>query len=136
MKGEKITRARICAAVDEALPLMRMEHYSLTHIFDTGTPDDGKTAAITEASWQYMHANIRWFLALLQSMTDARLFEAVVHELAHVLLNPLDSQLGDGELPAALNEYATESVTQAILHAAGRSVVNPQKKESLRVIPS
>lgn len=111
--------------------------YELTVIYDWGFEGDAAvdqegvtqvttTCAITNAHWQYMKAKIRWLMPIVVGISDNRLLATAVHELVHVLLNPLDSfHIFPGDDPRAndatkANEFTTESVTRALLCAAGK----------------
>jgi len=139
MKREKreIEEARLDHAIAEALEVMGIEcDYALKHVYDWGHDGDCDvdadnytrvhlTTAMTNASWQYKSATIRWFMLNVMTSEDERLFAVVVHELVHVLLNPIDSLItaDDNDKLAAvygrMNEYVTETLTRVILHAAG-----------------
>lgn len=135
-KQEKKERARVEAIVDEAAALLGMNsEYELTYIYDAGASGDDSIAdegycalsavtAVTTAHWQYKRARIRWYLQMTAMQTDNRLFATAVHELVHLLLNPLDSLLDTAADPvyAAMNEYTCETITRAIMFAAGREM--------------
>lgn len=136
IKNREAIVDRITEIADEAAQLVGMlDQFELTYLFDEGhdgdnvsgsgnqIPQVSVTCAVTTAQWQYKRAKIRWFLPICATLTDERLFAVAVHELVHVLLNPLDSLLpeeDDDHWYADRNEFATESVTRAILTAAGR----------------
>lgn len=129
---------RVKNALCEAERLLGIEgRYELSIIFEWGHDGDGQvdedgatnvslTTAVTNAQWQYMRARIRFHMPVIAASSDERLFAVVVHEIVHVLLNPLDSfTILSGDDPRAndaskANEYTTETVTRAILSAAGR----------------
>lgn len=124
---------RVQGIADSAAEMLGMQYqYELTHIFDDGHDGDDAvegseipqvytTCAVTTAQWQYKRAQIRWYLPICATHSDESLFTVAVHELVHVLLNPVDSLLPEDEHGwySERNEFATESVTRAILTAAG-----------------
>jgi hypothetical protein len=71
---------------------------------------------------------MRWYMRTCTGRSDDYLLCVAIHELVHILLNPLDSlfaSLPDAEnehmalVHSQHNEFATESVARAICVAAG-----------------
>ena len=72
------------------------------------------TCATTTALWQYRDASLMFYLPACALLDDDELERVVVHELVHVLNNPIETHLKGREEHI---EFAAESVTRAIMHA-------------------
>ncbi len=80
---------------------------------DTVHPTDSWTAADTDAMWQYRQARINVYLPTVANHVDADLRAVLMHELVHVLINPMESLTK--EKHTAQCELAVENVTRALL---------------------
>lgn len=116
---------------------MGLNHYQINHKFlDTLYDDDPAVTAITETRWQYMTANIKWYLPSAIRSNPDQLIEVLVHELVHVALAPeqtlIDERLTqhNAENPMTEHEWgalqtayyerlelATETITRMIINA-------------------
>lgn len=68
---------------------MGLEHFEVRHVFvDRLYDDEPVVTAITECRWQYLTADITWYLPSVARCTDERLEAILVHEYAHILLAP------------------------------------------------
>lgn len=76
--------------------------------------DGERTHADTRCLWQYKSAVVRWYLPTM-ALLDADAVEAtVVHELVHVMVNPMESHVPDRFVEQ--REFAVETVTRALLN--------------------
>lgn len=87
-----------------------------------GADDDAshpRVAAVCQPDWEYRQASIVVYPAETAVMTDDEVFKMVVHELCHVLIAPLWSEVSakDGERLGKHNELACENVARALLAA-------------------
>ena len=109
---------RIQRAIDKWLPLLDMPHMDVRHVFvPARREDDTDCPADTEAKWQYRYAGINYYLPNFCSMDDEDVEKTVLHELVHVLINPIESQLPDDD--TLHGELACENVVHALWRTHG-----------------
>jgi hypothetical protein len=77
--------------------------------------DDSGTAARTIWSWQYMSADIHWYLPVLKEESDTKVENVVVHEFSHVLTGAVAQTAPDDA--RHIMEYSTEVVARALIWA-------------------
>jgi predicted SprT family Zn-dependent metalloprotease len=108
-------KKRVLQVVGEWVPIMGLEWYTINHQFNEATDSsDEQTQATTNTTWYYREATMTWHLPKLALLEDDELENVVVHELVHILLDPIHPE-GDG-----INhhlEYATECLARALLAA-------------------
>jgi hypothetical protein len=99
--------------------------WTVRHLFIEGKVDteSADVVAETDAAWQYHQATIRWSLPAVAGLDQKYLDATVVHELVHVLLSPMESQLrtDEGDHAGIVNglcEFTVEAVSLAILRVA------------------
>jgi hypothetical protein len=80
--------------------------------YDKNT-DTRDVAATTKSDWQYRQALITFYMPKLAPSTDEELIETVVHELAHVLISPIEDFTDDSV--SQMTEYTTTCVANALL---------------------
>lgn len=80
---------------------------------DSRRADDENCAADTDAKWQYRHATVRAYLPAMANHTDDDIDGVMVHELAHILVNPMESAVPESKTNQC--ELAVENVSRAIL---------------------
>lgn len=131
VKMRREQEQRVEKMTDECLELMGLTgRYELEVIYDWGLDGDMAvdpegntmvhlTCCATLAQWQYSRARLRWFMPRVVTITDHRLRAVVVHEIIHIVLNPIDSLLKSGAQSETNNEKATEDMTRVVLAAAG-----------------
>lgn len=91
---------------------------NVSHAFSTSYADAHHTVvAETEFNWEYRDGKITWYLPRCAAMSDAELAEAIVHELVHCLIASMEANVPAKH--SKTNEFAVETVTQAILIAVG-----------------
>lgn len=83
--------------------------------------DCPQRGAYTTAFWAYRDAKITFYLPLLAESTKS-LDSAIIHELSHLLVAPMDGSSSDSEM-----EFAVDSVALAIERAAGINRVEERK---------
>lgn len=93
----------------------KVDHRFLEAFRERGEEDEPLIIADTTAYWEYRSACIRWFLPAAIRLDDAALENAVLHELVHVLVNPMECRLTD-EKDTDLNEFTVETITLAIMN--------------------
>lgn len=107
-------KATVLRLAEKWQALLGLDRIKIEYVFVESFHDDGHSViADTEAFWEYHLAKIRWFLPAMIRETDEGIEEDLVHELVHVLLNPIERHV-----PTKLDEqkeFTVESVTQAIL---------------------
>lgn len=74
-----------------------------------------RTACETITDWEYRQASMDWCLPLVATMTELELRRMVVHEVVHVIVAPMEMQIGNAVLANQLCELAVENVTRALL---------------------
>lgn len=108
------TKRRVKKVFDLWLPIMGLENWKITLKWQREYwEDDDHTQARTRPMWQYLAAEIHFYLPALHDETDEEIVDVVVHELAHCLVDPMNNSKGDREKV----EFATESVACAVKRA-------------------
>lgn len=92
-------------------PLMDLPHMTCDLVF-TVVDNDNKIASAS-VLWKYREATITWFLPTAANCTPQELESTTVHELCHVLNDPVKDRLKD-ESDEQL-ELATENMARALL---------------------
>lgn len=119
---------RVLALFDEWTERLQMHWLHLVLCrSDTRNDEDGCCAADTEAQWEYRQARIRVYLPAIANHTDEDLEAIMVHELVHVLVNPMESLIKEKD--TKLSELSVENVAQALL-ATKSSVVKKTIKKA------
>lgn len=111
---------RIERAAKKWTKVLAIEHLSILHKrLDASDPDDADSVAFTRTSWQYESASIHWHVPKVCCYNDEELDWVMVHELCHVLLDPMEQHVKDTHLKD--REFAVTRVAKAILaaHRAG-----------------
>lgn len=119
---------RVCRIFEEWTERLEMSWLTLTLVRSDAVHEEESTYADTNAQWQYRQAQIRVFLPMLVALTDGQIEAIIVHELVHVLVNPMASLLKDKD--SKLAELAVENVAQALLAAA--AVKGPKAVRSMK----
>ena len=116
MERHKVLEAEILGIANDWQNVMDLRHFTISHKFDKGfKDDDADVCGETEAYPQYRQARITWFMASCFRLPSDELEGVVVHELVHVAISPLESQV-----KASCNEYTelgVENVARALLGA-------------------
>lgn len=136
---------RVTKLINKLAPVWQdrlgLNHWEIEHTFlDTYYGDenseDYKVTATTHAQWQYLDANIKWYLPSAVRHNDEILEKILLHEFVHVLLAP-EQSLVDTEIVHSSShgqysetqsnslaernyehiELSTEMVTKAIWNA-------------------
>lgn len=113
-------KERVLAALIPWLKRLGLGWYRIEHKWerDQGSRIPGSafaTGAVVETQWEYRQAQINWYLPTLALMDDEALDNLIVHELVHILCDPMQTFV-----PAEhkkLEEYATECLARAIIGA-------------------
>lgn len=81
---------------------------------DTNDPD--RTLCKTTGEWKYRRAALEWSLPQVALNSDEEICGTAIHELVHVLIEPLFGSLKESEQErlADLNEFSTESVSRVL----------------------
>jgi len=133
---------RITKLIDKLAPIWQtrlgLNHWDIQHTYlDTYyDPEEHKVTATTHAQWQYMDANIKWYLPSAVRHNNETIEKILVHELVHVLLSPeqslVDTEIVHSSSHGQYNEtqtnalvernyehieLSTEMVTKALLNA-------------------
>jgi hypothetical protein len=95
---------------------MDLGHFTINHVFrEIIKEDEPDTLADTKAFWQYRQARIAWYLPTLSQFGKPEVENAMVHELTHVLLAPVEDGVKGGK--ENLVELSAENVTRALIAA-------------------
>lgn len=83
--------------------------------------EEASLVAETESDWEYRQGTTTWYLPRVAGLTDETLENTVIHELVHILVSPIESEIAERYDKQA--EFAVESVARAIkdLHHATNS---------------
>jgi hypothetical protein len=87
----------------------------IRHVFIESDAGDGSetTLAETKAQWDYHQATIKWYLPPAAGSTEEYINGTVVHELVHVLVDPMESKLRGKH--DSICEHTVEGIARAIL---------------------
>lgn len=120
------------------IPLLGLADWELRFLYERGLPapgDDDTAARVVTSSWMYKCANIHIYLHKCYDYEDEQLRYVIVHELCHLLVQPLtdwgpdEGKSMDGHFRAA-NERTVHNLAQAIIRAY--DLVPPQTSTPLR----
>lgn len=115
MERNETLKTEILGYAHDWVRCMDMAHFTINHTFRDGLKDDDPdVCGETEAYPQYRQARITWYLASCFRLEPSELENVVVHELVHVALSPLESQL-----KASCNEYTelgVENIARALIN--------------------
>lgn len=109
----------LMAKVDERVTywqnVLKLDHITLRLVY-TDEVCTERTYAETTADWEYLQADIKFYLARVASGTDERLDEVIIHELVHVMMAPFAEEVSEtfSNQKAKNIELATENITRAI----------------------
>jgi hypothetical protein len=124
-------KKRVKKYVDKWFSTLGLGWYEVD--FEWSREFDGETAGRCVSSWQYRSATITFFLPKLAQHDDETIERCVVHEMSHILLSSLAQNQNEDSsgLADQINEYATESVTNALLWSrmAGEKTLNNRRKK-------
>lgn len=102
-----------------------LDHWKVTLTFldCTRDPDDNSDQSVAECKpqWQYMRAEIIWYLPILAACDDEKLDWDSLHECVHILLAAEQANLKTSE--AERMELSTEYTTRALWKAWERAVL-------------
>ena len=95
---------------------------SITHYYvPEALCDEGSdTIAETLCNWEYRSASISWFMGKVATLTDVELERAVVHEMTHVLLAPIERHVAKRYTEQA--EFAVENTARLIMRIYNENV--------------
>lgn len=85
---------------------------------DSTHDTDSDCAMDTDAKWQYRSGRIRVYLPTIANHTDEELEWLLVHELVHVMINPMESLMKDRDTNQC--ELAVENIAVALMLANGK----------------
>ena len=107
-------RKRVLALAEKWQKRMDLEYITFRHEFsEAERADDRDCEGTTAANWQYRDALFTWYLPRISLLDPDHVELLVVHELVHVLLNPIDPKTHKKRL-----EFVTESIARALIKAA------------------
>ena len=97
-----------------------LDHWDIqhTHIdtyFGDDSGQDHKVTATTHAQWQYMDANIKWYLPSAVRHNDEALEKILIHELVHVLLAPEQTLIDTEITHSSSHGQYSETQTNALV---------------------
>ncbi|NDB60902.1 hypothetical protein EB001_21025 [bacterium] len=107
-------KLQIIYLTEEWQKQMNLGHYIIENTFlDITHPNDESIIAETTSNWQYLEANINWYMDKVITLRKNALERTVVHELSHVLISPMENQIKKGKEEYA--ELAVESIARALM---------------------
>lgn len=74
---------------------------------------DSTTIGMTTSNWQYRTGDITFFLPTCAEIEDHKLEEAIVHELTHILVAPLQDVSSDASRD--ITEFTVTSIARALI---------------------
>jgi len=93
-----------------------IQHTYLDNYFGDDNGQDHKVTATTHAQWQYMDANIKWYIPSAVRHDNQTLEKILVHELVHVLLSPeqslVDTEITHSSSHGQYNETQTNALVE------------------------
>lgn len=107
----------VCDRLEDELGL-NWQQISLEFL-DSTHADDPLIIAETTAEWKYRQAKIRWHLPTAAPLTDDQLERTALHELVHIVLDPIAKELPGKYGVDSLNEFVTESICRMLSHVKG-----------------
>lgn len=117
-------RERVLAIFNSWRDLLSLNSHRFSISYDRNNDNDKTTVARVWANWEYMTHHVKFYMPqVLEIEEDDQLEELVVHELVHVLLDPLSKQLkedGD-EAKLAINEFVTTNIAYRLIWARDKS---------------
>ena len=111
--------------VDSWLGILGLTDHRISYKFLREYHQDKYTVAQVFPLWQYKHHTIEFFMPSIESSltehkSDWDVQEDILHELVHILIAPAaGNETSDNAAKNEMAEYATQSVTHALLRARG-----------------
>ena len=105
--------ARVMGIAAEIESEMDLSWLDIVHKFDPRNSED-RVLCETHADWEYRQASMLWNVQLVAASSDEELTDTMVHELVHVLIDPLWSVACKIKGARKLNEFSVECVARAI----------------------
>lgn len=115
---------RVTKHINKLAPIWQkrlgLDHWDIQHThIDTYYGDDNgqdhKVTATTHAQWQYMDANIKWYLPSAVRHDNETLEKILVHELVHVLLAPEQALIDTEITHSSTHGQYSETQTNALV---------------------
>lgn len=96
-----------------------LNHWDITHTYletyyGEEHNEDHKVTATTNAQWQYMDANIKWYLPAAIQHNETTIEKILVHELVHVLLSPEQTLIDTEIVHSSTHGQYSETQTNAL----------------------
>lgn len=116
-KDFEATKEEIRRLVDKWRPLLCLDDYTVTLTYSRERcSEDPFRGAYTSTFWVYRDAEITFYVPQLKNSYKT-LESLVLHELVHIVLAPISSNLEPG--CEQQNEFVTENVTRLLLKMRG-----------------
>lgn len=114
MRNEEAERQRVTDVVEHVLEELGVTWVDVELAFTTVNKG---SVCETTTLWEYRTASMQWVLSATIELTDRDLRRMAVHEVVHVLVAPMESQVfgKGGSAKDKACEFAVESVARAIL---------------------
>ena len=112
---------RLCAAFDLGWMKVNVS-------FDPKNDDTDRILCETLCDWEYRQVTFRWNLHQLASTNDEDLELTAIHEIVHVLYDPVYSALTDSQRAKfhKLNEMSTENIARVISALLRRAQISQE----------
>ena len=111
IQAEQEQRILSIAAIIETE--MDLGWLDIVHKFDPRSGDE-RVICETHPDWEYRQASLLWNIECCAARTDEELTDTMIHELVHVLIDPLWSVACKVKGARRLNEFSVECVARAI----------------------
>ena len=107
-------KTEIVHTSDRWQTLMNLSWYTIDHTFrESFNEEDPQIIAETEGHWEYREGRMRWYLARVSGLTPEELELTVVHEMVHLLTEPMEKHLTNAFTEHC--EYAVTCISKALL---------------------
>ncbi len=127
-------KARILALTEVWVPRLNLERYTIQSCWHRVTDSrhdhniDNDPAGEVRVRWEYEQATVCFFLDETMSMDDKDLQSTVVHELCHIIVNPMRECRRKGRFEIKFEELVVTRLTAAFIvtYEAGAGIRDTQ----------
>lgn len=112
-----IQKARVEKFIEEWSEPLGTRWWDMKYVWErTFHEQSPRCAAETHTTWQYIHAQIHWYLPEIKDLDDAEIEKIVVHEHTHVLISEMN-HTGDRHAEDRIDheERVCSALTKAFL---------------------
>lgn len=116
-KEYRIQKKRVGGYLTKWQGPMGLRWWKIDVIWDRSYCENPGIAASTDMTrWRYREADITFYLPKIADEKDEVVEKTVIHELCHVLLSPISTNMEDlnSDYQKQINEFTTELVASAM----------------------